>query len=407
MNTLSFLVAGICTASFVMAQGTVFQVNTSGPITDIQTAVNMAGNGDLIEVAPGTYPAFSVVGKQLAVVGLDPITHLPATFSVLGAASTPAIQVHSLTIDQLVTISGARINHTNSTAPAIVIANNPLASVRLFDVAVTTFAALGNVPYDGLVELANTRAVWFDRVRVGDHRIYGVGSSGSGVAGLLCDATSLHLMQCDFRGMRSSDAYVPGGDGLRLLGTAPTWLVDTVLYGGMSLAGAVPNTLGGHAVHDLGGQAGPIRACDCALTPIVDTVSIFAVAGVTAFLAACSDVTVGRTSLMPATSVVRIGTVATVAVSANVTNRLFVLMIGEGFDHLQVPGLFAGAFLYSGNSIALTGGLLGATPFLYPLNLPNVPAAIGMHLTMQSGLIDPSGSLSTWSMSTAAGFMVR
>lgn len=407
-NALSSTLAVIFTASLALAQGTVFQVSPTGPVTDIQAAVNMAGNGDLVEVAPGVYPPFSIISKQISVVGIDPITNAPATFTVVGALNTPAIRIGSLAPNQLVTVSGARINHTNATAPAIVIANNPTGSVRLLDVVVTTVTALGSVPYDGIVETVNTRSVWFDKVRVGDHRTFGNSASGLGISALFCDTTPLHLSGCDLRGLRSTNANVAGGDGLRMVGAAaPAWMVDTVLYGGMSLAGAVPNTLGGHPVHDYGGQAGLISVCNCTLTPSVHTVSLFAVAGVTAYLAACPVETIAHTRLLPFSSALRIGSSTTVEVTANVGNRLFVLVIGGGFDHGQAPGVFTGAFLFGGNVVSLASGVIGGSPFLHALNLPFVPAAIGTHLTLQSGLLDPAGSASMWSMSTAAGFTVR
>lgn len=407
MHVHARLLAAICTASLTFAQGAVFQVSPSGAITDIQTAVNMAGDGDLIEVAPGAYPAFSVSGKRLSVVGIDPVTNAPATFTVLGAPNTEAIRIDGLTPGQLVTVSGARIVHTNTTAAAIVIANNPSGHVHLLDVVVTTLTNLGAVPYEGVVEVANTRSVWFDRVRAGDHRVFASGASGATLAGLFCDASQLHLNQCDFRGLRSANLNVAGGDGLRTVGLATVWMVDTVLYGGMSSAGLAPNTLGGHAVHDFDGQAGLIRACDCTLVPAIATVSAFAIAGAQAFLAACSDERISRTSLAPPTSALRIGTSTTVTVSANVGNRAFVLVIADDVEHLQAPGVFTGAFLFTGNVVSLVGGVVGVTPFQYPLQLPNVPTAIGMHLTLQSGLLNLSGSTLTWSMSTAAGFTVR
>lgn len=401
------LIAVLCTTSFVIAQGTVFVVSTAGPITDVQTAINMAGDGDLIEVAPGTYPPFTVSGKQLSIVGIDPNTSSPATFAVTAPANTPAITIDGLASDQLVTLSGARVNHANQTAPAIVIANNPLGNVRLLDVIVTTTTALGTVPYDGVLEIASTNGVWLDRVRIGDHRIPANGSSGTGVCGLFCDDSQLLLTACDLRGMRSASANAPGGDGLRTVGAASTvWMVDTNLLGGMSSAGAVPFTLGGHALHDFSGNAGLLKACDCTLATTVSSVAPVAIAGAPALLSACTTETIGRTALSPFTTTLRRGAATTIEISANVGNRVFILVISDSFGHQQLPGLFTGVLVFGANIATLTVGVIGATPTQVPLNVPNVPAAIGLVATLQSVLLDPV-STSVWSMSTPAGFTIR
>lgn len=408
MRSHSCLVSGFYTAALAVAQGAVLHVSPGGAIPDVQTAVNMAGNGDLIEVAPGAYPAFAVTARQLSVVGIDPVTNTPAVFTVSGGANTPAIRIDGLTAGELVTVSGARIDHTNATAPAIVIANCPTGSVRLLDVVVTTNNAIGVVPYEGVVEVVNARCAWFDRVRVGDHRVFANGPSGTGVAGVFCADSQLHLNHCDIRGLRSANASVAGGDALRTVGPGATaWLVDSLLLGGMSSAGAVAFTLGGHAIHDFGGQAQLITACDCTLLTAVGTVSTFAVAGASSFLANCPPESIARTELTPFAAAVRIGTSTTVAVSANVGNRGFILVFSAAFDHAQIPGLFTGAFLFRGTATTLAVGVLGGAPTSVPLNVPVVPAAIGLQITLQSAVLDLNGSASSWSMATAAGFTVR
>lgn len=394
--------------STASAQATVFHVSPLGPIPDVQTAIAAAADGDLIEVAPGTYPAFTVSGKRLGIIGIDPATNTPATFDVQGAANTAAIRIEQLTPGQLVTISGARIHHVSTTAPAIVIDDNPAANVRLLDVVVTTLTALGNVPYDGVVEVRDSAGVWFDRVRIGDHRVFANGAAGTtGVAGVFCADSQLHFASCDCRGMRSANATIPGGDGLRIVGSSTAWLVDSLLMGGMSFAGAVPNTLGGHAVHDFGGAAGPIRACDCTLSPAVATVSWFAIAGVPAFLMACADASIGRTTLTPWTPTLAIGTATVVEVSADIGNRAFVLLLASGFDQVHVPALFDGALLVGGDVVGIAAGLLAATPFQTSLQLPFAPVGIGLQFTLQSALLAPGTTAWSLSMTTAAGFTVR
>ena len=402
------LLALLCTSASALAQGAVFDVAPNGPLTDIQAAVDAAGNGDLVKVAPGVYPGFSIVGKQVAVVGVDPLTDDPATYTVAAAAGTPAIRIEQLLGNQLVTVSGARIQHTDQLAPAIVVTDNLFANVRLQDIVVTTATGLGNVPYSAVIEARDTGSLWLDRVECGDHRTYGNTISGSGLAALLCDTTPVHTNRCDLRGLRSANPLAAGGDGLQLKGLDGTaWLVDTVLYGGMSAAGAVPLSAGGHAIHDFDGLAGKVTACDCTLEVSVSTVPQYAIAGGPAALPVCDDRTIGRTELTPFASSLRIGSSATVSVSANVTNRAFLLVIDDGFGHFQLTSLFAGTMLFSGGEVPVTAGLLGASGYHHSLQLPFVPGAVGMHVTLQSALLEPAGVAPQWSLTSAAGFTVR
>lgn len=407
MRTATTLAAAFSMLASAPAQGgSVLAVGPGQAHATIQGAVDAAVDGDVIEVAPGSYAAFSIVNKRLSVVAVDPTSAGPATFTVVAVPNAPGILVEGLVGGRRVTLAGARLAHASPTHPAVLVRNNPGGDVRLQDVAVTTAANLGVVPYAGLLEVRNTASASLDRVSAGDHRVFGNGDAGAaGLAGLFSEATSLHLNRCRFSGLRSTLAAVAGGDGLRIDGSQTSWIVDSTLVGGFSAAGAVPGTLGGHPLHDSGGHSGPILVCDSTLMPTVSTVSWFAVATVPSFLAACLGDSIGRTTLSPFATSLQIGTTTAFTVEADVYNRAFLTVFSTEFSFGEIPGLVVGATLIGGHvAVLLVGSLNG--PQTIPLTIPAVPAAIGLQATVQSALLDPYGA-STWAMSTAAGFTVR
>lgn len=93
--------------------------------------------------------------------------------------------------------------------------------------------------------------------------------------------------------------------------------------------------------------------------------------------------------------------------SANAPNRAFVLLMANGFGHLQLAPLFTGPMLFSTEKAPIFGGILGAAGYQHPLHLPFVPGAVGMHVTLQSALLEPAGAAPQWSLTSAAGFTVR
>ena len=78
------------------------------------------------------------------------------------------------------------------------------------------------------------------------------------------------------------------------------------------------------------------------------------------------------------TSSLRIGSSATVTVSANVTNRAFLLVIDDGFGHFQLTSLVAGTMLFSGGEVPVTAGLLGADAAFDFMSMLGALALVGL-----------------------------
>lgn len=198
------------TMATLAAQGIVRQVGPTRPFLDIQSAVNAALDGDVVEVDSGSYPPFVITGKRLVVMA-NQSGGTGAKFTVNGA---PAIVVTGLQPWQHVTIANARAAATVA-APAISISNQGTGSVRLLDVEVLA-GHFGPVAYDGLIEVRDTDLVWCDRVRAGDYRYRCNGAGGTtGLAALHSESSTLQLTRCVLHGNRSNDPWIDSGDGDR------------------------------------------------------------------------------------------------------------------------------------------------------------------------------------------------
>ncbi len=376
----------------------VLQVGPTQPFVDVQTALGFASDGDVVEVEPGTYPPFTIVGKRVAVIAKKG-PGLPGTFAVTGA---PAITIGALGPGQSVTIANARITATAVDA-AIRIDTAGAGSVRLLDTIVTA-GNLGVVPHDGLIEARNSPAVWLDRVRAGDYRWRANGAAGfTGLAALFVDQANVHVARSVLQGMRSDNPALHGGDAIRVVGSGRLTSLDSLLTGSMAPLLALPGVLGGHAIHDFGGNSGPIRVCGGSLAVADVASSPFAVLGSPSFLLACLPDTIVRTELPAGTSEWRLGATTTATVSVEVPGTICVLAIGDGFGLSTHPAV-AGDLLLDG-ALAVLAGAVVTTPWNVPLTMPSSPLLVGMQGTLQA--IAVGGSSAPLATAGAAAFTVR
>ena len=99
------ILAALLLAWPLQAQSTVWSValDGSGDALDIQTAVDLAADGDILVVQPGGYPAFVVDGKGLSIFGLSNA----AVFQTIpGVDDGPAVTIRNLSADQSVVLDG-------------------------------------------------------------------------------------------------------------------------------------------------------------------------------------------------------------------------------------------------------------------------------------------------------------
>lgn len=384
------------TMATLVAQGIVRQVGPTRPFLDIQSAVNAALDGDVVEVDPGSYPPFVITGKRL-VVTANQSGGTGAKFTVNGA---PAIVVTGLQPWHHVTIANARAAAT-AAAPGISISNQGTGSVRLLDVEVLS-GHFGPVAYDGLIEVRNTDLVWCDRVRAGDYRYRCNGAGGTtGLAALHCESSTLQLTRCVLHGNRSDDPSIASGDGVHLVGFVTVWATDCHLVGGLAPLAGLPGVLGGHAVHDAGGSSGAIRMCDTTLLATDPAAAAFAVAGVPSFLMACLPDGIVRTEMPLGVTAVAPGATTTLTVRADVPNQVFVVLFSAEFGELGLPYVL-GELLVGGTFGLLTAGVVAA-PVGIPITVPLQSGLVGLQCTAQSVLV----TTPMFAASTAAAFTVR
>jgi hypothetical protein len=379
----------------VAAQGSVRQVGPGRPFADIQSAVNAATNGDVVEVDPGTYAPFVIQGKQIAVIG-NQSTGAGASFTVSGA---PAITITGLQPLQQVTIAHARATAT-AAGPAIAISNQGNGNVRLLHVTVLS-GDLGLTGYEGLIEVRDTGSLWCDRVRVGDYRFRCIGATGtSGLAALFVVSTPVQLARSVLQGNRSDDPSIGSGDAIRMVG-GTLWAIGCSLAGGLPPLNGLPGVPGGHAIHDASGTAGAIRVCATTLVSTDPAVPLFAVQGQPSFLAACSPDSIARTELPPGVTEVAVGSTSSFTVSVEVGNQAFVTLLGTSFGS-QPLSILLGDLLVGGSFDILTGGVL-VTPIAIPITIPAQPTLVGLQCALQSVLVGPA----TYAAASAAGFTIR
>lgn len=382
----------------VLPAQNVLLVGPTQPFVDVQAALAFASDGDVVEVEAGTYPPFTIVGKRVAVIAKKG-PGLPGTFTVTGS---PAITIGALALGHSVTIANARITAT-ALGAAIAIDTAGAGSVRLLDTIVTA-GNLGVVPNVGLIEVRNSPAVWFDRLRAGDYRWRANGAAGfTGLAALFVDQANVYVARSVLQGMRSDNPALHGGDAIRVVGSGRLTCLDSLLTGSMAPLLALPGVLGGHAIQDFGGTSGPIRVCGGSLAVADVASSPFAVLGSPSFLMACLPDTIVRTALPAGTNDWLLGTTTTATVSVEVPGSACVLAISDSFGLATHP-VVVGDLLVDG-ALAVLAGAVVTTPWNVPIGMPVSPFLVGMQGTLQAVIV--GGASAPLAVAGAAAFTVR
>ncbi len=254
---------GLALASAVPAlhAGNVHRVGPGQPFADVQAAVNAAGNGDLVLVEPGTYPAFEVGSpglgpKSLAIVARD------GSFTLAPLAGGPEIRIENVPFGRTVTVIGAHIDFADPAAPAVLVRNNR-GAVRLSELDVVQTGFLHGASLSAVVEVENTRTFWLSdssvwgAIQVGDTTdlLCVGGLCNDGISGVQLTDSSGVIQSSRVSGYENSAVAAVtryGGDGLRLIGESSVWLLENEVggkYGARFRGGA--GLYGGHAIHQV------------------------------------------------------------------------------------------------------------------------------------------------------------
>ncbi|QDU83950.1 hypothetical protein Pla163_10510 [Planctomycetes bacterium Pla163] len=199
---LAFALFLACVAPTVASAQTVWTVEPGGALDQIQAAVDLAADGDVILVRPGEYATFDVVGKSL-VIQADP--HASVLHFVLPPLiGTPdfALDVRDIAAGQSLVIRGLDITLSyREPVPACSI-TNCVGGVRFED---CTFTASNG---DG-VAVGGCASVTFTRCTLASDAPFLPNSSTvyEPNAGLQVDHSTIHLFDCAVLGSHGHDAF--------------------------------------------------------------------------------------------------------------------------------------------------------------------------------------------------------
>ncbi|MCC6673037.1 MAG: hypothetical protein IT458_18375 [Planctomycetes bacterium] len=401
--------------------GAVLRVGPGRAFATIQPAIDAAAHGDLILVDAGTYPAFAVDGKSVAILADQPGT----PFEVLLQQGAPAIRVRNLAAGQPVTVQGCFVRVGTGAAPALAL-EQCAGAVRLRAIRLEPVADLPAAALRAVVEIRACAAAALSDVSVApaaprQGQTYPGVPVGSGVdhgiAALLVEASAVRLTRCTLVGYDNSLAPATGrygGDGVRILGSG------TVRVDGAPtrIAGGAGGESGGNALHHLG--AGGPDVLSCGVNPGAFVAGggpfpggILAVRhdrgriapGIERFVPACLFEAAGT---VEAADRCAIGTSCALDL-ASFFARPFWLFLGPT-GHGRVPGIENPLYLDDGSPLLLgvAAGNLASPPVArVVLAVPALPSLVGLQLSAQAVLGAPAGAGGpAFAFTTAAPFTI-
>lgn len=191
----------------VSAEAGVIVVSPSGPYTDIQPAVDVAGDGDVLLIKSGSYSGFIIQNKALTVVA-----DLGAAAYVAGAVRVDALQATRTVIVAGLAVTGVYGGNPLAAHGAHV--TNCSGSVRFQDCVLDAAVGTGgfcDAPHSGaLVEVSIDVA--FTRCQMkGDSALPAPfplnTETGRGGSGLASTASRVALYDCVVRGGKAGDDF--------------------------------------------------------------------------------------------------------------------------------------------------------------------------------------------------------
>jgi len=392
--------------------GTVWRVGPTQPITQIQTAISLAANGDVIVVDPGSYSAISVIGKGVSIVPSG------GTYTLTQMPGAPGILVQGLSSAQSVSIVGAALSYSDPDDPAVRVLNNS-GAVVFIDLEVDLASNLPNANTQAAVEVTNTNTFWISDSRIWSNTARSGstvnpatagGETNDGLSALQMTDSDGVLQDTDCRGYDNPEGY--GGDGLRAIGNSSVWLrSDSLGISSVTLDGG-DGDHGGHAAHLIRSPATPnlITMCPAASLHLGSGttesggyyginnnpgITQSGMATVYRVPTVCSGGMLSVTSVVSPTTPpggtisVRIRTVQPLSYATYISNSTLYSRSILSFAGRAMLNPGAPIFVNVSSGIAQPGP---ATTFGIPL--PNLPVLNGFKFTLQTATVPTTGPAS-------------
>lgn len=228
-----------------LAAGDVWVVDDDGgagvDFTDLQPAIDAAGEGDTILVKAGLYGPFDIDAKSLVIVG--------ERGELAEVATT--VQVRNLAANQHVTLQGLGLTGLGFWAVNLVDNEGPVWLERLSSPRGLVF---------GLSATDSSQVIALDCQFTGESLAHGLVATRSSVfaydclffgsdAGVRLDGSTLYAAGSTFRGYDGEGCSVGhlgalGGDALMMVGASEAYLLDTDLEPGMGAIASPPFACG-------------------------------------------------------------------------------------------------------------------------------------------------------------------
>ena len=374
----------------------------SGPgvdATTIQQAVDEAVDGDTILVRDGTYPAFVVTGKSLALVADGANVFIQA--GSRGFAPLLSVRIVSLAEDQRVVLRGFATDFGILVQDCV----GPVWIDRIDVAGATTTAFLSGVAPGATV--SNSSEVTFTSCSLrGDQGVpsflAGAGQGGSGAGLFTSDVRFFDCTLLGGTGASEADEPSEGGAGLRLDGGCNVLLSGTTIAGGPGgIATNAPCT-GSMASGGVGLSFNP--------TDTVSSLASTATGGVADLGSLCpgqvglagADIT-GTGTIVPLNGFARsLGTNSPVRGGASVTftasgqtGELPLVLVSTRHDTQRMPAL-SGSLLVGlpADDVLLLPAVSSTGSSSRTLPAPNVGLTVGaLSFYTQAIFVDPSGGL--------------
>lgn len=371
-----------------------------GGLPDINAAMAVASPGDVVRVAPGIYPPFTVT-KTVSILP----TATGGTWTIqAGGAPAPAMYVGATAVGtRTVTVVGMRTDYKSLLLPAVIVQNAP-TTVVIDDLRVNYVTSLVNSQAPSAVYVENSQ-VWLRDAAIAP-TVAGVVAStlyvapppiggNDGLCGIYAIGSRLRVQNVLVFGFDAAGAY--GGDAVRL-DAGSSFYGDGVSITALAfdLRGGAGGVFGGNALHYVMPTSMPL-SCST-INPVggaapnpggayaINGDRGFIAPGVQRFVPSCLGVDAGFTNAN--TRNPALGTTLNITTTALV-NRGYSLFLSFGATvGTNIPGIAQRSIVDLPTAVLIGSA---TTPATIPLTVPNTATLLGVQYTLQ-GVLAPTAN---------------